>query len=357
MPIEGISNAVRLTRAGIIRLGVKKVHPKTGKEYPTEVNYFVCPDEVRKVYGDEPKKLLIMFPVESELEFFPQWYKCYGNGILLCRGDGKEGRYFDFDKTEFSKRDCPCKKLEKGECKPTGIIQFLLPEVTGSINCYQITTSSINSIKDLNSGIKIIRNLAGRISMIPIIMKREETETQYIADKKPHKSKHFTLKLELPFSLAELQKKAQIPPHEVFLLPEPDESQPEDIFPPNGHAPEEVKAELVDTSEDEEPDIADMASGDVDMNEEAEKDFKNIPLILSNGKKKMVTKFEALDYFKKIKEQIGKDSYYRILGIFGYEKSNEIPPETVPEVYTDMIREYNEMVEDGKIEQNRELFK
>jgi len=52
--IEGLSDRRRLPRLGIIRLGIKAISEKTGNEYPKEVPYFVAPDEVRSIYGEQP---------------------------------------------------------------------------------------------------------------------------------------------------------------------------------------------------------------------------------------------------------------------------------------------------------------
>ena len=49
--IPGLSDRRRLPRLGSIRLGIK-VKNKKGIEYPKETEYFVCPDEVKKVFGD-----------------------------------------------------------------------------------------------------------------------------------------------------------------------------------------------------------------------------------------------------------------------------------------------------------------
>ncbi|KKL70813.1 hypothetical protein LCGC14_2101140, partial [marine sediment metagenome] len=151
MPIKGLSDTFRLPRAGIIRLGTRKKTDKpcpadckkdkkcrlclgTGFfQRPKEEEFFVCPDIVKETYGEQPKELVIMFPVENELILFPQWYKMYGRDTLLCRGDGIEGTYWDFDKGDFMKRECPCPFLEKKKCKGVGVLQFLLPEIKEAV--------------------------------------------------------------------------------------------------------------------------------------------------------------------------------------------------------------------------------
>ena len=238
MPINGLTNKRRLPRAGVIRLGIKKVHEKTKKEYPEEVDYFVCPELVQKIYGSEPKSLVVMFPVENEEVFFQQFYRRYGNGILLCKGDGVEAHAWDFDKGGLKKIDCPCKLLEGGDCKAVGNLQFLLPEVEEAAGVWQVNTSSKNSIIDLNSGIDFIRAVAGRIAMIPLLLKREEISTLRVEDKELKRGRHYTMKLSLEgTSLKKLQLMGKIKPTEI-LLPAPDESQPEDLFPVNGFKPE-----------------------------------------------------------------------------------------------------------------------
>ena len=112
--IKGLSERRRLPRAGIIRLGIKVQKPG-GKPYPEETDYFVLPDSIKDKFENEPKELTIMFPVESEQVFFQQFYKKYGNGVLLCRGDGEVATYYDFDSKGFTEKKCPCESLEKKE--------------------------------------------------------------------------------------------------------------------------------------------------------------------------------------------------------------------------------------------------
>lgn len=243
--IKGLSEKRRLPRAGIIRLGVKKKHAQSGKEYPVETDFFVSPDPVKEVYGDEPKELLIMFPIENEEDFFSQFYKRYGHGILLCRGDGEKAREWNFETGWYKDKECPCEALETGDCKAVGVLQFLLPEVKGAVAVWQISTGSKNSIIDVNSGIALVRGLIGRIAMIPLWLRRVPMETTRIDGKKIKKGKHYTLQLSLAVSLMEAQRKALIPPTRA-LLPEPDETPEavDDLTPPNGHATEEQKAEM-----------------------------------------------------------------------------------------------------------------
>lgn len=74
-----------------------------------------------------------------------------------------------------------------------------------------------------------------------------------------------------------------------------------------------------------------------------QEEFRTIPLVVE-GTEIMVTKFEALDYFKKAKEALGEKLYYEILGTFGCEKSNELTPKDIPKAYAEMIRIYKEKI-------------
>lgn len=239
MPIHNLSNQRRLPRLGKISLGIKIKNEKD-IEYPSEVDYFVCPPKVQEVCGEKPKELKIMFPVENEEVFFQQWYKRYGFNILKCKGDGKMAMTWDEEKGGMKEITCPCKELEEKKCKRIGILQFLLPDVPGA-GIWQISTGSKNSIIDINSSIEFIRSICGRIRMIPLILKRVETKTQRIENGKPKAGKHYTLQIDLDdVSLRQLQQAAQIAP-ERALLPLPDESKDELFYPDGGFKPEEPK--------------------------------------------------------------------------------------------------------------------
>jgi len=243
MPIKNLSNIRRLPRLGKIALGIKKVSDKSGKEYPSEVDYFVCPPKVQRVFGEKPKELRIMFPVEDADIFFQQWYKSYGFNLLKCKGDGDKAFTWDEEHGGLKEVVCPCEKLEAGECKKIGILQFLLPDVPGA-GVWQVTTSSRNSIIDINSAIDAIRAMCGRIRMIPLVLRRVETAKQRIGDDgKPKKSTHYTLQIDVEnITIRQLQEAAQIAPERI-LLPPPDEVKDELLYPANGFEPKEEESE------------------------------------------------------------------------------------------------------------------
>lgn len=191
--IKGLSDKRRLPRLGKIRLGVKAVSEKSGKEYPTETQYFVCPAEVQKVYGEKPTELDVLFPLEDTAITIPQAYEYYGTTAgLKCIGNGETAMRVDQQTGEMKERECPCEYLTEKKCSKRMHIRVILPQVNiGGI--YQIDTSSFNSIIDINSSIDYVRALVGRIAMIPLKLKRVKTETHF----EGKKQNHYTLKLEI----------------------------------------------------------------------------------------------------------------------------------------------------------------
>jgi len=284
MPIKTLSDIRRLPRLGKISLGIlKKRENPDGSitQYPEETDYFVLPPceknpddpcgecppcDLRRVYGENPKELRIIIPVENEEKFFSQYYRRYGFSGKRCIGDGEKARciitrclnckeiWKDRDekcpkcgnkKCESNIQDisCPCEQLEKKACRALAFFQVAIPNVKGS-GVWQITTSSRNSIIDINSGIEYIRAICGRIRMIPLVLKREKTETQRMENGKIKKGTHYTLKLQFnEASLQQLQEIGQIAPERV-LLPPPDECRDELFYPKNGFKPEEEAVEV-----------------------------------------------------------------------------------------------------------------
>lgn len=193
--IKDLSDKRRLPRLGKIRLGVKAVSAK-GKEYPKEVNYFVCPVEVSKIYGDKPTELDVIFPLNDIETVFPQAYKWYGGSHgLKCVGDGETAMRLDENDVKnraMVSRECPCELLAKKECSRRACLMVMLPKVSmGGI--YQIDLGSFHSIVDINSGLDFIQALIGRFAMVPLKLMRVPRDTH--ADGK--KTVHYPLQIVL----------------------------------------------------------------------------------------------------------------------------------------------------------------
>lgn len=183
--VKGVSEQRRLPRLGKIRLGVKVVNPKTGAERPREVDYFIVPPEVAKIYGEQPKELDVLFPVNDIEIIFPQAYKWYGQSRgLKCIGNGVTAYRYNEETGTMQERECPC-EIKGTQCALRAHLLFILPKVSmGGI--YQIDVGSYNSIIDINSGLEYIQSLIGRFAMVPLKLKRVPREIVYEGNKRIH---------------------------------------------------------------------------------------------------------------------------------------------------------------------------
>lgn len=256
MPIEGVSNIVRMPRLGKIHLGIKVERP--GKHpYPQATDYFVVPDEVADIFGEKPKELEIMFPIEDSDQFAQQWYRCYSmTQGLVCIGDGVSSRRkFDLKTGAIAGRDTkawewkegwPCDPQECPEylskrCRRVMNLQVLIPQVPG-LGVWQIDTSSFYSIVNINSMIKLLKNLAGRCSFIPLTLALGPIEVTPPGQTK--KTVHI-MHIKKDMKLADIARIALLPPGQV-LIPEPEtEEAPADLIPA------EVLAEAEESSEED----------------------------------------------------------------------------------------------------------
>lgn len=236
--IKDISDKRRLPRLGKIRLGEKAISGK-GKEYPKALDYFNCPEEVRAIYGDEPRELRVMFPVEDTETIFPQWLKRYGSGSgLVCIGNGETATEYDPESGEGHEIECPyeeCPAYQKKHCRRVASLQFMLPEVPG-FGVWQIDTTSYHSIVNLNSCFDMIRGICGRIAGIPLTLKLEPKEVRGGGSKKVV----HVLNLSSPLTLAEMLE--QRGEHLQLEAPKPSHECPTDLYPGKARpGPEEQK--------------------------------------------------------------------------------------------------------------------
>jgi len=249
MPIKGISDSHRLPRLGKIHLGIKveKTDPQTGKPvknkngevitYPRATDYFVCPPEVREVYGDQPQRLDILIPVEDEEVWAQQYYRQYSRTRgLVCKGTGEScwrmvdrqtGAIADRNSKEVvwrqdlpcSGRECPDYQAER--CQETMNLQFLLPKVPG-LGVYQVDTGSINSIRNINDNAAMLRAVFERVSWLPLTLTLEPKEVVNPQDGK--KKTVRVLNLRQDRGLLEVLE-ASKQPRALMLLPAPAEDQ------------------------------------------------------------------------------------------------------------------------------------
>jgi hypothetical protein len=237
MPIRGVSEVVKLPRLGKIRLGIRE----EDADYPLPTDHFVCPEEVRKVFGDKPRELRIMFPTEDESQWAGQYLKCYSeSGRLVCRGDGESaiacvdawtGEIATGETAETRLREVNCLPdvclhYQQRRCRRVMNLQFLLPECPG-FGIYQLDTSSYHSIVNVNSMLKLMRGTCQRLSMLPLALRLAPKEVQPAGE---WKVVH-VLELGTACSLLEMQEYARTPPGRMMVVPLPDDEAPDDLFP------------------------------------------------------------------------------------------------------------------------------
>ena len=240
-PIKNLSENVRLPRLGHIHLGTRD--PERG--FPRKSEFFVFPPDhsdykqLVELFGETPKELRILIPVEDEEQWATQYYKSYNQTYgLVCKGDGEMAlRMVDIKTGELpvkenagtvelrelpcAGKDCPIyrnKGKGKPRCHEVMNLKFLLPEIPG-LGVWQIDTGSINSILNINSCAKIIKRAFGRISLIPLKLTFEPVAVNNPEDGK--KQTVYVLNLRTDVTMAQLADAAR-EQAKTFLLESPD---------------------------------------------------------------------------------------------------------------------------------------
>jgi hypothetical protein len=252
-PIEGISDIRWFPRLGKIRLGIKKEGQRVS--YPQAVDFFVCPEEVKKVHGEQPKELPVMFPADDIELIAPQWFKCYSYSQgLICRGDGKHcRRKVDTETGDFANKDTRKWVMTDGSCEPEHCpmigskqcrkmmsLLFILHEVPG-LGVYQLDTSSFYSIVNMNSQLApggFLRQFTkGRIAFIPLILSVEPKEVNPPGEGR--KTVH-VLNVRAEVKLADIIRISRQRPSQVLFPTLEEEEPPEDLYPEGVLAEAEV---------------------------------------------------------------------------------------------------------------------
>ena len=214
MPIKDFNGKARIPRIGKIRLGEKVKGQKS--EYPKAVDFFVCPIEVRAVYGEKPKKLNITFHSDDPEEIFPQYYKRYGKSTgLVCKGDGEIANAINPETGEFEEIECQgrnCQYWKESKCKTIGNLHFIVIGVN-RFGIYQLDTSSYNSILNVNGGLKYAKELTrGKLAMIPFILEVIPQEVN------PEGKKKTVYVLRLEANILEMMKSLEASPGEILSI-------------------------------------------------------------------------------------------------------------------------------------------
>jgi len=221
MPIKDFQGRGRIPRLGKIHLGVKVKGSKS--EYPKATDYFVCPIEVRAVYGEKPKKLQIAFHSDKLEEVFPQYYKRYGKSTgLVCKGDGVIANCINSNTGEFGEIEClgrDCDFYKKNKCKAIGNLYFMIRGVK-RFGVYQLNTSSYNSILNINGGIEYAKKLTNdRLATLPFILEVKPQEVN------PEGKKKTVYVLHLEADIPKMMKALDSKPQDILSLDNPDKPE------------------------------------------------------------------------------------------------------------------------------------
>ncbi len=288
MPIKGLSEQKRLPRLGKIRLGIKKVSPRTKKEYPSATDFFVCPPEVQAVYGEKPKRLDVIIPLEDEETWASQYYRQYSRSRgLVCKGDGETcRRMVDTETGDVAGRDTKgitwaeggtcagmdCPDYKAKACQEVMNLQFLLPKVPG-LGVWQIDTGSINSIRNINNCATMIRAMCGRVSWIPLLLTLEPTEVVNPDDGK--KKTVYCMSLRYERSAESLLTDSEKPRLQLLLSAPADDEAPEDRH--FSTSTSEKKEEVIAKAEDDIHDLFPEPEEEPRMSKAEIKDAKGEP--------------------------------------------------------------------------------
>lgn len=267
--VGNVTGLMRLKRLGKIRLGIKKRHTQSGREYPSAtdqdgkpIDYFVIPPELEEKLGPKPKVIRCMFSSNDEEEVYVERLAMYGSSTgLKCSGNGEVARRRD-EKGNLIEIKCPCEFLKtdanpKGVCQPEAHLKITIPEVS-MWGYFQITTHSIFARAGILSSLKDLKDKTGRIAFVPLRLERVPEDIVHEGKTKTHYIVGFTPELSLP-QIIELRTKPELMvlPAPIYRLEEPQIEQ--------GPAADPVDVEMdVSDEEIEAGELADMNDAELD---------------------------------------------------------------------------------------------
>lgn len=263
MPVRDLTDRPRIPRAGKIRLGEKEPNASGRGEHPVARPYFVVPDEVAAVLGEQPTELPIVFMSDDDELIASQWYRLYNQTFSrVCRGDGyRADALLDADVLKARNGDLTpddrdlwahgstrgraatqnvvraeieclgsgydgkpaCPMFERGTgCSVKAFLQFAIRGVP-QLAVYQLDTGSVIGIANVDGMIHHIKSLTGgRIAGIPLLLKRIPVQTR---DEHGKSQNQYSITLELdPIVTSGNLLSIAGGPVARYALPAPDES-------------------------------------------------------------------------------------------------------------------------------------
>ena len=107
------------------------------------------------------------------------------------------------------------------------MLQFLLPRISG-LGIWQLDTSSINSILNINAAVALLKQVLGKVALLPLTLRVVPIEVSPEGKKKTV----YVLQLDIPVKLGDLGSQLLLPAAEdetpELLYPTPDEEAARD---------------------------------------------------------------------------------------------------------------------------------
>ena len=186
MPIKGLTDQPRqFSEIGQLRKGAPKPE---GKQQPgADLTYFratfedgekKAADMFHQAYGSEPREVNIRLPFNTVDENFDAWRETYVKSGLIHRCDGEYVQYEVDPRTgnilvmNGLDMDGLLAKCDGADCKPTGRLKVIIPELR-RLAFMTVLTTSMWDILNISRQLEAIRHVNdGKLQNVPLILKR-----------------------------------------------------------------------------------------------------------------------------------------------------------------------------------------
>lgn len=181
-----IGTGVKLPLLGRIKVGVKQTSQKTGKEFPTSIDWFRADgkyaETFHQVYGPKPNRIQIVFFSNRVEDVCSESYVVRDSGgRLLAEGDGESWRAWSAQKKEYVFGKASIEEVEKKYGSKAAVsltLRFLLPKIPSVFGLWSFTTkgakSSIPAIRDTFDQ---VLEMAGVVTNIPFDLTVEKVKS------------------------------------------------------------------------------------------------------------------------------------------------------------------------------------
>ena len=212
MPIKSLTNrAPSFPEIGQLRKGAEKPEKGIGRDLDHFRFTSDIPEVVEKfaaAYNGDPRLVNVFLPFQYVDENWEAWQEHWVAGGLKHRCDGEfvvrmqkgDGTYTDPEPGTVS---CP------GNCKPTGRLKVIIPELK-QLAYVTVLTGSKHDIANLDAQLRALEQLRGNLQGIPLQLRRgKKTISTPMPGGKRGRRDSWLLSIEAAPSWVELQLAAQ----------------------------------------------------------------------------------------------------------------------------------------------------